>query len=92
MHVLVLDSEVDVMIGSVAVADAVVVAAVEVSSRQPHQPGVLHVSVIVLVCIVDVGVDVVSGVVCVPSSNFQSKQSTQSTSSSTHVAALSYFL
>ena len=93
LHVLVLDSEVDVdvMIGSVDVVVAVAVAVVVVSSRQPHQPGVLHVSALVLVCVEDVGVDVVIGVVCVPSSNFQSRQSTQSTSSSTHVAALSYF-
>jgi hypothetical protein len=92
LHVLVLDSEVVVMMGSVDVVVAVAVAVVVVSSRQPHQPGVLQVSVLVLVCVEDVGVDVVTGVVCVPSSNFQSKQSTQSTFSSTHVAAFSYFL
>ena len=47
LHVLVLVSEVDVMMGTVdfVVAEAVV----EVSSRHPHQPGVLQVSVRVLV-------------------------------------------
>lgn len=92
LHVLVLDSEVDVTTGSVNVAVAVAVAVVEVSSRHPHQPGVLQVAVLVLVRDVGVGVDVVAGVVCVPSSNFHRKQSTQVTSSSTHVAAFSYFL
>jgi hypothetical protein len=91
LHVLVLDSDVDVMMGSVDVV--VAGAVVEVSSRQPHQPGVLQVSVLVLVRDVGVGADdVVVVVVLVPSSNFQRKQSTHVTSSSTHVAALSYFM
>jgi hypothetical protein len=64
---------------------------VVLSSRQPHQPGVLHVAVRVREK-VDVGaaVVVVDGLVCVPFSNFQRKQSAQLTSSSTHVATLSY--
>lgn len=73
--------------------DVVVGGTVDVvSSRQPHQPGVLHVSVLVLVGVALVADDVVVGWVFVPFSNFHKKQSTHSTSSSKHVAALSYFM
>jgi hypothetical protein len=80
---MVLDAVVDV---AVLVESIVVV----LSSRQPHQPGVLQVSVRVLdaVLVGDVVV-VVEGLECVPFSYFQRKQSTQLTSSSTQVAALS---
>ena len=88
---LVLDAEVEVIVGSVDVV-AVAVGVAVVSSRHPHQPGVLQVSVLVLVLDVEVAVNVIADEVCVPSSNFHKKQSTQVTSSSTHVAALSYFL
>ena len=53
------------------VEDVVVVGSlVVVSSRQPHQPGVLHVSVLVRDDVVLVAVEVVDGLVCVPFSNF----------------------
>jgi hypothetical protein len=66
------------------------VVAVVLSSRQPHHPGVLQVSVRVLELVaVGTVVVVVEGLVFVPFSYFQRKQSTQSTSSSTQVAALS---
>jgi multisubunit Na+/H+ antiporter MnhE subunit len=54
----------------VIVESVVVVAgAVVVSSRQPHQPGVLHVSVRVRDDVLVI-VLVVEGLVCVPFSNF----------------------
>lgn len=92
LQVLELDSEVEVIMGSVNVAAVVVEIEVEVSSRHPHQPGVLQVSVLVLVREVGATVEVADDVVLVPSLNFQRKQSTHVTSSSTHVAALSYFM
>lgn len=93
LHVLVLDAEVGVMMGSVDVVVVVVAEAiVEVLSRHPHQPGVLQVSVLVLVRDVGAAVEVVVVVVLVPSPNFHRKQSTHVMSSSTHVAALSYFM
>lgn len=82
--VLVLDVDVDVVV------DEVVVVAV-LSSRQPHHPGVLQVSVLVLEYVELVAVDVV-GCVCVPFSYFHNMQSTQSTSSSIQGATLSYTL
>ena len=69
----------------------VVIVIVVLSSRHPHQPGVLHVSVRVLDNVVLVVVDVVMGFVCVPFSYFHRMQSMHPTSSSTHFAASSYF-
>jgi hypothetical protein len=64
-QVLVLVELLDVLV----LVDAV---AVVLSSRQPHQPGVLHVSVRVRVeVVVGAVVVVVDGLLCVPFSNFQ---------------------
>lgn len=83
-------SQVVVDVGANVVVDSCVFVVV-VGSLQPHHPGVLHVSVRVRVLLVLVGKIVVVVLVLVPSSYFQRKQSTQVTSSSTQVAALSYF-
>lgn len=62
LQVLVLVLDVD----ELDVVDIMVV----VSSRQPHHPGVLQVSVLVLEDVVLVAVELVVGLVCVPFSNF----------------------
>jgi hypothetical protein len=63
LHVLVLVDVVEVLEDSVPVV---------LSSRHPHQPGVLQVSVRVRVeVVVGAVVVVVDGLVCVPFSNFQ---------------------
>lgn len=83
MLVLEVDVDVDVVLDEVVAV---------LSSRQPHHPGVLHVSVLVLEYVELVAVDEVIGFVCVPFSYFHNIQSTQSTSSSIHGATLSYTL
>jgi hypothetical protein len=68
----VLPDVVDKLDDMVVVVVVVVVAAVVVdSSRHPHQPGVLQVSVRVREDVVGAVVVVVDGLVCVPFSNFQ---------------------
>ena len=62
LQVLVLVLDVD----ELDVVDIMVV----VSSRQPHHPGVLQVSVLVLEDVVLVAVELVVGLVYVPFSNF----------------------
>ena len=63
LQVLVLVLDVDEL-------DNVVDIMVVVSSRQPHHPGVLQVSVLVLEDVVLVAIELVVGLVCVPFSNF----------------------
>jgi hypothetical protein len=75
----------------VVVSSLVVVAeVVEVSSRQPHQPGVLHVSVLVLV-FVDVDDDDVVVSELLLSKYFHKAQSLHS-GVVTHSGTVSYFL
>lgn len=69
----------------------VVEEAVVESSRHPHQPGVLHVEVLVRVLVAVVLYDVVVLSEPLLLKYFQLKQSTHS-SSGTHFGTLGYFL